>query len=156
VFEPRRSYAPPKPHELAVPPAIPSIRVLGLSAQSIPSQAPPQTPQTPPISADLAFPAPPALPGLPGVVAPLVAPIAPPAPPPPPATQAPAGLNLVANPVGLTVPPPTSPIPPPSPPIQPAPPGGARKEARQRQAASAKSEEGASETQQLGGDLADR
>src|SRR5205085_238409 len=70
-------------------------------------------------------------------------PPAPHPPPPPPASTPPQGLNLLAKPVGLNVAPQSSPIPPPSPPIQPAPPGGAPREARQRQAAAAKSEEGA-------------
>jgi len=130
---------------LAVPPAIVPIRVLGLSAQSVPSQAPPTAPQTPPIAAELSFPPPPVLPGLPGIASPPVNPPVPPPPPPPPATSAPVGLSVSATPVGLTIPPPASPIPPPAPPIQPAPPGGARKEARQRQAATAKSEEGSNE-----------
>jgi hypothetical protein len=49
-------------------------------------------------------------------------------------------------------------IQPPTPPVNPAPPGGARREARQRQAAAQKSgadNEEQSEAQGLGGDLAD-
>jgi hypothetical protein len=52
-------------------------------------------------------------------------------------------LQITPAPVGLNVAPPATVIPPPAPPIQPAPPSGARREARQRQAAVAKSEEGA-------------
>jgi len=84
----------------------------------------------------------------------LDAPSAPPAPPPPPGTVAASTISINPQPVGLNVAPPTTVVPPPAPPINPAPPGGARKEARQKQAAVAKSEEGSSESQELGGDLA--
>jgi hypothetical protein len=47
------------------------------------------------------------------------------------------------NPVGIAVPPTPGVTAQPTPPVNPAPPGGARKEARQKQAATAKSEEGA-------------
>jgi hypothetical protein len=47
-------------------------------------------------------------------------------------------------------------VPPPAPPINPAPPGGARREAKAKQPAAAKSQEGSSgdEAQGSGGDLA--
>jgi hypothetical protein len=53
--------------------------------------------------------------------------------------------------IGIT----PSPIPPSAPVVNPAPPSGsaARKEAKQRQAATAKSEEGVSEAQEQGGDI---
>jgi hypothetical protein len=57
----------------------------------------------------------------------------------------------VANIVGLTVPPSAAPIPPPGATVQPAPPSGARREAKQRQAATAKSEEGAQSGSEQGG-----
>ena len=51
-------------------------------------------------------------------------------------------LNLSLKVSGLNIAPQMSTFPPPAPPVNPAPPGGARKEARQRQAAVAKSEQG--------------
>jgi hypothetical protein len=61
-------------------------------------------------------------------------------------------LNLAVNPVGIAVPPTPGVTAQPTPPVNPAPPGGARKEARQKQAATAKSEEGSA--QDVGVDLA--
>ncbi|MGH2956203.1 MAG: hypothetical protein ACRDL6_04325, partial [Solirubrobacterales bacterium] len=87
------------------------------------------------------------------------APAPPPAPPAPPTFASQAPLDLNVSPSGIDVSPPTTVIQPPTPPVNPAPPSGARREARQRQAAAQKSgadsgEEG-SETQEAGGDLAD-
>jgi hypothetical protein len=105
----------------------------------------------------------PAVPGLPPPASPAAAPPpAPPAPPPPPPPPGfsqglPLTLSAPLTPISIQA----SVIPPTPPPINPAPPSGgaARKEAKQRQAATAKSEEGgadqgASETTHLGGDLA--
>ena len=86
--------------------------------------------------------------------APAITPAAPPPPPPPPAATHATPLEPVVSPVGLVVPPPSGVTPPPTPPVNPAPPGGARREARQRQAATAKSEEGAADAQKEGVDLA--
>ncbi|MGH2956881.1 MAG: hypothetical protein ACRDL6_07810, partial [Solirubrobacterales bacterium] len=86
------------------------------------------------------------------------APAPPPAPPAPPTFASQAPLDLNVSPSGIDVSPPTTVIQPPTPPVNPAPPSGARREARQRQAAAQKSgadsaEEG-SEVREGGGDLA--
>jgi hypothetical protein len=92
----------------------------------------------------VAFPSAPAPPpALPGGAPPPIASPPPPAPPPPPAQIAPQAFALTLKLQPLSVP---SSIPPPSPPpVNPAPPSGsaARKEAKQRQAATAKSESAA-------------
>jgi hypothetical protein len=83
-------------------------------------------------------------------------PPAPPAPPPPNEQLSPLSLTLA--PPGIAIATPTAVIQPPTPPVNPAPPGGARREARQRQAAAQKSgadNEESSEAQHLGGDMAD-
>lgn len=64
-------------------------------------------------------------------------PPAPPAPPPP--SEQPSPLSLSLAPPSITIATPTAVIQPPTPPVNPAPPGGARREARQRQAATQKS-----------------
>jgi hypothetical protein len=66
--------------------------------------------------------------------------------------QEPLSLNIQLHDIGIT----PSPIPPSAPVVNPAPPSGsaARKEAKQRQAATAKSEEGAGDAQGAG-DLAE-
>jgi hypothetical protein len=106
----------------------------------------------------------PAVPGLPPPGAPAVAPPpAPPAPPPPPPPPGfsqglPLSLSAPLSPVSIQA----TVIPPTPPPINPAPPSGgaARKEAKQRQAATAKSEEGGADEgvsespESLGGDQA--
>src|SRR5205823_1334878 len=99
----------------------------------------------PPLNSNLSLPAPPQLPLFPAGSAPPVAPPAPPAPPPPPGTQQALPLSLSVTPVGIAVPPTPGVTAQPTPPVQPAPPSGARREAKQRQAATAKSEEGAGE-----------
>jgi hypothetical protein len=68
-------------------------------------------------------------------------------------------LNLFLNGPGLNIAPQSTVVPPPAPPIQPAPPGGARKEARQKQAATQDSgagtdSQGVSEAGEQGGDMA--
>jgi hypothetical protein len=138
VFEPRASFGPtppPPPAPVAVPPPPPP-----------PAPANPTSP-----SVNL-----PAAPVLPVLTTQALAP--PPVPPSPPtfASQAPLDLNLA--PSALDVSPPTAVTQPPTPPVNPAPPSGARREARQRQAAAQKSgadsSEGAEETQDAGGDMA--
>jgi hypothetical protein len=139
VFQPKRSFrqeAPPAQRVVLPPPP----RVEAAVPASLPGTPGAQVPNPPPLN--LTFPAPPSLPNM-TLNAPQARPPAPPAPPPPPASPAATALQISTAPVGLTVAPPASVIPPPAPPIQPAPPGGARREARQRQAAVAKSEEGA-------------
>jgi hypothetical protein len=138
VFEPRSSFkapAPPPPVPVAVPAPPPP-----------PAAASPTSP-----SVNL-----PAAPVLPVLTAQALA--APPVPPSPPtfASQAPLDLNL--SPAALDVSPPTAVSQPPTPPVNPAPPSGARREARQRQAAAQKSgadsDQEGSEAQEGGGDLA--
>jgi hypothetical protein len=145
VFEPKRSFVP-RPPKLIAPPGVPPIRVLGLSAASIqaPPQAPPPATPPPPAAIGLNVPAPPAIPTFPSATALPIAPPAPLAPPPPPASTNPLPLSLSLNLSGVAVPPTPGVSAQPTPPVNPAPPGGARKEARQKQAATAKSEEGES------------
>jgi hypothetical protein len=120
-------------------------------------QPPPEVPQIPKIEVP-AIPPPPAIPSLSATAPPELTPPTPPAPPPP--SQQPAPLDLSVAPPGVSISTPTALIQPPTPPVNPAPPGGARKEARQRQAAAQKggadSEDASqgSETQESGGDLA--
>jgi hypothetical protein len=141
VLAPRRSFQPPAPPPLQRL-VIPSPRVRPAVPTSLPN--PPVSPIPKPPQLNLSFPPPPQLPSL-SLNAPQTRPPAPPAPPPPPASPAATALQITAAPVGLNVAPPATVIPPPAPPIQPAPPSGARREARQRQAAVAKSEEGSGE-----------
>jgi hypothetical protein len=54
-------------------------------------------------------------------------------------------VDLTINPLSVAVPPAPGVTAQPTPPVNPAPPSGARREAKQRQAATAKSEEGGSE-----------
>jgi hypothetical protein len=138
VLAPRRSFmppAPPPPRRLVLPPP---PRVRSETPQHIPPVPPAQIPNPPQLN--LTFPQSPPFPNL-SLNAPQSRPPAPPAPPPPPASPAATALQISPAPVGLNVAPPATVIPPPAPPIQPAPPSGARREARQRQAAVAKSEE---------------
>jgi hypothetical protein len=120
-------------------------------------QPPPEVPLIPKIEVP-AVPAPPPLPSLTAAAPPELQPPTPPAPPPP--TQQPAPLDLSVAPPGVSISTPTALIQPPTPPVNPAPPGGARREARQRQAAAQKGgadsgEEGSGDAQSSGGDLAD-
>jgi hypothetical protein len=134
TFEPRASFrTPPPPPRLpvAVPPPPP------------PATQPPQ-------------PSPPAIEPIVPVVPPPLAAASPPPPPAPPApptfaSQAPLDLNL--NPAALDVAAPTTVTQPPTPPVNPAPPSGARREARQRQAAAQKS--GADSGEEGSGESAD-
>jgi hypothetical protein len=106
------------------------------------------------VGVGLTIPSPPAIPNFPTASTPPIAPPVPPAPPAPPGNQNAVPLNLSLNLTGIAVPPTPGVTAQPTPPVNPAPPGGARKEARQKQAATAKSEEGASDAQQSAGDLA--
>jgi hypothetical protein len=164
VLEPRRSFrlaAPPAPARILAPGGLPPVQVLAAGAAAVPGNAPPPPPPPPPGTAS---PATPAVPGLPPPASPAAAPPpAPPAPPPPPPPPGlgqglPLALSAPLSPVSIQA----TVIPPTPPPIQPAPPSGgaARKEAKQRQAAAAKSEEagqdqGAADQARLGGDRAD-
>ena len=142
VLAPRRSFkapAPPLGRRIVLP--LPPL-VKGTAPAAIPN--PPSTPIPNPPKLDLTFPPPPTLPNL-SLNAPQTQPPPPPPPPPPPVSPAASALQIAPAPVGLNVAPPATVIPPPAPPIQPAPPGGARREARQKQAAVAKSEEGGGE-----------
>ena len=156
VFEPRRNYVPPPPVVVPAPPSVPPIHGAAVAAAA-PPPAPPAL--NPPQIGNVSFPALPGLPSLPTLSsAPPPAPVAPAAPPPPPPpsfpNQPPLSLQVSLTQLGN----PPSPVPPSAPVVNPAPPSGsaAKKEARQRQAATAKSEEGTgSEAQRAGGDLAD-
>ena len=174
AFEPRRSFVaqrakltlPAIPRAARAPAAQQPIR---LSDAPPPPPPPPATPPGSPLTTQsLQAPAPPELPSLPTInaAAPPPAPSlnAPPPPPPPPAPppappqQQPLPLNVSAKVQAVSIVPSVN--PPAPPPVNPAPPGGAaaRKEAKQKQAAVAKSEEGDSvgaETQGLGGDKAE-
>ena len=174
AFEPRRSATAQRP-KVALP-AIPRSARAPTAQQPVrlsetPPPPPPQPPATPgsPLSSQtLQPPQPPELPSLPPVNAAgpppapsLNAPPPPPPPPPapvPPVQQQPQPLGLGAKVQAVAIVPSVN--PPAPPPVNPAPPGGAaaRKEAKQRQAATAKSEEGSqsagSEAAENGGDLA--
>lgn len=145
TFLPRRS-APPREPEPPVRQArsFPRPVVASNPAARLP-QPPAQTPPPTPQVGTPQLPSPPALPNLPTPNAEGITPPTPPVPLPPPVSPAATPLTLAVAPVGLNVAPPTSVVPPPAPPIQPAPPGGARREARQRQAATAKSEQAGSD-----------
>jgi hypothetical protein len=169
VFEPRRSFTPTRAR-VALPPLPRAARApapqqpLRVADPPPPPSPPPATPSSPLVSQTLQAPGPPQLPSLPS--------LSPAAPPPPPQLQAPPPPPV--PPAPPNVPPPQQPLPlalgtklqavaivpsvnpPAPPPVNPAPPGGAaaRKEAKQRQAATAKSEEGASnEATEAGGDF---
>jgi hypothetical protein len=159
VFEPSRSFVSRRPILPQLPPVAPPVP---LPAAHLAAAAP-----APPAPASSAPPSPPevgtpSLPQLPSLSPPPpVAAVSPPAPPPPPPpppppsqpTPLPLALQAKLSPVGINA----TVVPPSPPPVNPAPPSGsaARKEAKQRQAATAKSEEGMSEAQEQGGDLAE-
>jgi hypothetical protein len=174
AFEPRRSFVaprarvllPPLPRAARAPAAQAPVRIAEPVAP--PPTSPPASPSTPFSSQALQAPQPPTLPTLPAAQAPptpqapappsLAPPPPPPAPPPLPPQQQPQPLALGAKLQAVSIVPSVN--PPAPPPVNPAPPGGAaaRKEAKQRQAATAKSEEGAStghsEAGEQTGDLA--
>jgi hypothetical protein len=163
VFEPRRSFTaqrakvtlPPLPRVARAPGAQPPMRVS--DAPPPPPPPPPANPASPFNATTLQAPQPPQLPSLPGANAPpapappqLQAPPAPPPPPAPPSVppqQQPAPLSLNAKLQAVSLVPSVN--PPAPPPVNPAPPAGgaARKEAKQKQAAVAKSEEGDAQSQ---------
>jgi hypothetical protein len=161
AFEPARSFVQPRSVLPQLPlesPPVPAPTAHLAAAAPTPPQPPSSAPPAPP---EVGTPSLPQLPSLspPPPVAAVSppAPTPPPAPPPPPSQPAPLPLALQAklSPIGINA----TVIPPSPPPVNPAPPSGsaARKEAKQRQAATAKSEEGgvpesASETSDLGGD----
>jgi hypothetical protein len=170
VFEPRRSFVPQRaritlpaiPRPARAPGAQPPLRIG--DALAPPPTTPPATPASPLTNQTIQTPQPPTLPTLPGVTAaaPPPAPTlnAPPPPPPPPPAppvppqQQPQPLALGAKVQAVAIVPSVN--PPAPPPVNPAPPGGAaaRKEAKQRQAAVAKSEEGeGGEARESTGDL---
>ena len=161
VFEPRRSFVaarakvtlPALPRPARAPAAQQPLQLT--DAAPPPPPPPPTTPASPLSSQTLQPPQPPELPTLPAAQAPptpaapsLSAPPPPPAPPaapPVPPQQQPQPLALGAKVQAVAIVPSVNPSAPP--PVNPAPPGGAaaRKEAKQRQAATAKSEEGSSQ-----------
>jgi hypothetical protein len=158
VFEPSRSFVP-RTVRIVTPPALAPIRTLGFTAQSLtaPTTSPP--PAAPPVNTTVVVPTPPTLPSFsPPSTTQAPSPPPPPAPPAPPASQHPTAMNLSISPVGVAVPPTTGVTAQPTPPVNPSPPSGARREAKQRQAATAKSEEGgetgASQDAHGGSDLA--
>jgi hypothetical protein len=158
VFEPSRSYASRPPVLPQLPPVAPpaTLPPAHLAAVAAAPPAPPTNP--PPAPPEVSTPSLPQLPALtpPPPVAAVTPPNAPPppAPPPPPSQPTPLPLALQAklSPVGINA----TVVPPAPPPVNPAPPSGsaAKKEARQKQAATAKSEEGAGREAPESGDLA--
>jgi hypothetical protein len=163
AFEPKKNFVPTVPKSLIVPATtLPGLRISPELATALPTSTPPPPPPPPPVSGTLPPPPPPPPPPAPPAPPPPPASTAaaPPAPappnaPPPPSIpqQEPLSLNVQLHDIGIT----PSPIPPSAPVVNPAPPSGsaARKEAKQRQAATAKSEEGAQENaQDAAGDLA--
>jgi hypothetical protein len=157
AFEPRRSFTaqrartllPPLPRAARAPAAQAPIRVS--EPPTPPPAQPPPSPASPFSAQTLQPPQPPQIPSLPATSAPpapappqlqVPPPPVPPAPPNVPAQQQPIplALNAKLQPISLV----PSVNPPAPPPVNPAPPAGgaARKEAKQRQAAAAKSEEG--------------
>ncbi len=149
VFEPAKSFkatvaqVPPAPaNQAPQPPA-----TVVLNQGPAPAPPPPPPAQLPQINVpQINMPAPPAPPQLPiPTAAPTPTPPPPPAPPPPPGNAGALPLSLEAPIAPVSIVPTV--IPPTPPPVNPAPPSGgaARKEAKQRQAATAKSEEGGGE-----------
>jgi hypothetical protein len=155
AFEPAKAFKPrvvPAPARTVInPPARPAqARPLPpppVVLNQPPAPTPPGTPPppVPPINVPpINLPPPPQFPGLPSLPTgtPTPAPPPPATPPAPPgdAGALPLSLQAPLTPVSIV----TTVIPPSPPPVNPAPPSGsaARKEARQRQAATAKSEEG--------------
>jgi hypothetical protein len=163
VFEPSRGFVSRRPALPQLPTVTPPVPVTPAHVAAAATAPPPPPTNPPPTPPEVGTPSLPQLPSL--TPPPPVAAITPPPPPPPPApppppsqpTPLPLALQAKLSPVGINA----TVVPPSPPPVNPAPPSGsaARKEAKQRQAATAKSEEGgsdgASETQNLGGDLAD-
>jgi hypothetical protein len=160
VFQPRRSFVSRPSILPQLPPIVPPAQLPPAHLAAIASAPPPPPTSPPPAPPEVATPNLPQLPVL--TPPPPVAGVTPPTPPPPPApppppsqpTPLPLALQAKLTPVGINA----TVVPPAPPPVNPAPPSGsaARKEAKQRQAATAQSEEGSAgeQTQQAGGDLA--
>ena len=142
VFEPRKNRVATKT-TVTLPPRPPQAPAIRVAAA--PPTSPPPAPPIAPTVGNITFPSPPtpAPPPPVGTTPPPPPPPAPPPPPPPPGQfgQAlPLSLSPKLTPVSFS----GTVVPPTPPPVNPAPPSGsaAKKEARQRQAAAAKSEEG--------------
>ena len=157
AFEPARSFKPVASVSRVVPPTPASNpapqppATVVLNQGPAPAAPPPPPPPLPQINVPpLNLPPPPPPPQLPAPTATPTPTPPPPAPPPPPnsAGALPLSLEAPLTPISIV---PTV-IPPSPPPVNPAPPSGsaARKEARQRQAATAKSEEGGGDQQGAG------
>jgi hypothetical protein len=158
VFEPSKGYTPSRPVLPPLPSISPPAPLPPVHAAAAGTPAPPLPSSPPPAPPEVGSPSLPQLPSLtpPPPVAAVVppAPPAPPPAPPPPGQPTPLPLALQARlaPIGIQA----TVVPPSPPPVNPAPPSGsaARKEAKQRQAATAKSEEGSQErAQDATGDL---
>jgi hypothetical protein len=156
AFEPAKSFKPVATVS-QLPPAAPNPAprppaTVVLNQGPAPAPPPPPPPGLPQITVPtLQLPAPPPPPNLPTPTAtPTVTPPPPPPPPPPPGSAGALPLTLEAPITPISIVPTV--IPPTPPPVNPAPPSGgaARKEARQRQAATAKSEEGGGDQQGAG------
>jgi hypothetical protein len=160
AFQPRRDFVN-RPGVLPqLPPVIPPAQVPPAHLAAAAPAPPPPPSSAPPTPPEVASPNLPQLPSL--SPPPPVAAVTPPTPPPPPApppppsqpTPLPLALQAKLSPVGINA----TVVPPSPPPVNPAPPSGsaARKEAKQKQAATAKSEEGGeARAQDAAGDLAD-
>ncbi|HEX2015331.1 MAG TPA: hypothetical protein VGN69_01460 [Solirubrobacteraceae bacterium] len=151
VFEPRRSFVPIPPARVVTPAlsVVPQVHVAAIAATS-PPLPPSAPPPAPPVVGTPTLPQLPGLPGLPPLSTPPPAAPPPPAgapPPAPPASQAPTALSISVSPQSVGFAPPSGVVPPPAPPINPAPPGGARREAKAKQPAAAKSEESGAEAE---------
>jgi hypothetical protein len=148
---PIRSIVRPPARPAQVRPPLPPPVVLNQPPAPTPPGTPP--PPVPPINVPpINLPPPPSLPTVPPVPTGTATPTPPPpaTPPAPPgdAGALPLSLQAPLTPISIV----TTVIPPSPPPVNPAPPSGsaARKEARQRQAATAKSEEGGGDEQATG------
>ena len=148
VFLPSKSFTPSPPATITntaafrsvAPPQTPAVRVLGTTPASLPPSAPPPA-GAPPVNANVTLPPPPPVPpAVPPVATPTPSPPPPPAPPPPPPPSAPIPMSIAPKLGNISIQ--ATVLPPTPPPVNPAPPSGgaARKEAKQRQAAVAKSE----------------
>jgi hypothetical protein len=158
VFEPSRGFVSRRPALPQLPTVTPPVPVTPAHVAAAATAPPPPPTNPPPTPPEVGTPSLPQLPSL--TSPPPVAAITPPPPPPPPApppppsqpTPLPLALQAKLSPVGINA----TVVPPSPPPVNPAPPSGsaARKEAKQRQAATAKSEEGGSPAQDSAPDLA--
>jgi hypothetical protein len=147
TFEPRRNFTQRPSILPQIPPIIPPALVPPVHVAAVGATPPPPPSSAPPSPPEVGTPSLPQLPSLspPPPVAPLTPPATPPPPPPPPPPPnqpqpLPLALQAKLSPIGINA----TVVPPSPPPVNPAPPSGsaARKEAKQRQAATAKSEEG--------------